>query len=368
MVHRSIGRGEFNHLLTLSPNENGTVFNLIFLLQFYLMTTTFKNAQVLVTGAGGFIGSHLCEHLLEAEARVVGVDNFMTGRRSNLHQAVGHPRFLLIEADCTQDPRAYLPGGDEFDFIFHLASPASPADFTRLAREIYRVNAFGTSQLLEYAREKSPATIFIFASTSEVYGDPLVHPQVETYWGNVNPNGPRSCYDESKRFGEMVCGVFARDLNLDVRIARIFNTYGPRLRPDEGRVISTFLRQALTNQPFTIHGDGSQTRSYCYVGDMVEGLSRFALKPDLAGETINLGNPAEYTVKDTAELIHRLFSTYPDRPPSFVFKPLPPNDPIRRQPDISKANRLLGWTPQISLADGLRTMGEFYREQEKLEA
>ncbi len=333
------------------------------------MARSFENARILVTGAAGFIGSHLSERLLAAGASVVGVDNLVTGRKQNLETCFTNPLFTFVEADCSLDPLMYLPLSvieqRPFDFIFHFASPASPKDFLALAEAIYTVNAVGTMKLLDFLRHHSPQATMVFASTSEAYGDPLQHPQTETYWGNVNPNGPRSCYDESKRFGEMVCGVAHRKYNLDVRIVRIFNTYGPRLRPGEGRVISAFIEQALAGQPYTIYGDGQQTRSYCFVSDLVEVITRYAAAPDLGGETINIGNPDEHTIKETAEIIHRL--VHPDgTPPQFEYLPLPENDPVRRQPDISKATRLLEWHPQIDLRSGLLAMIDHFKNTEHL--
>lgn len=326
---------------------------------------------VLLTGVAGFLGSHLCDELLKMGAVVVGVDNFSTGRETNIahykssnkQENFGKPgTFLFIEADAAVAVERYLPTNVRPDVILHCASPASPPQYQRLPVETYQVNAWGTHHLLEYLKNYNPDGRLLFASTSEVYGDPLEHPQPESYWGNVNPNGVRSCYDESKRLGESICGVFHREFGIDVRIVRIFNTYGPRLNPVDGRVVSNFITQGLTNQPLTIYGDGSQTRSFCYVSDLVAGILAAASAENLAGETLNLGNPEELTTLELAELVRDLVGT--DKP--FEYKPLPGDDPTRRQPDITKAKRLLNWEPKILVAEGLKRTIEHYKTAEKL--
>lgn len=308
---------------------------------------------VLVTGAAGFVGSHLVAQLLHDGYRVIGVDNFLTGRAQNLAGSeFQNEAFSFIEADVTQPPDSYLPK-TPIDAVLHFASPASPPRYQAAPVATYLVNALGTHLLCEYLRQQHPKARLLFASTSEVYGDPGVHPQPETYWGNVNPNGPRSCYDESKRMGETVCGVMYRDHGLDTRIVRIFNTYGPRMDPADGRVIPSFLEQSLSGKKLTLHGDGQQTRSYCYVSDLVSGILTFLWAEDLAGETINIGNPEEHTVRETAEIVYRLTTGQTLLETQIEFLPRVTDDPTRRQPDISKAQRLLQWQPQISFEVGL---------------
>lgn len=343
---------------------------------------------VLVTGAAGFIGSHLCDALIKRGARVVGVDNYITGREQNIahllekeSQSAAEPvaepaadsavdsetsstpptgSFQFIQADASVTGEQYLPIDTRPDLILHFASPASPPQYQRYPVETYQVNAWGTHELLSYLKEYNPSGRLLFASTSEVYGDPAVHPQVESYWGNVNPNGVRSCYDESKRLGETICGVFQRDFDLDVRMVRIFNTYGPRINPADGRVIPNFVRQGLAGEPLTIYGDGTQTRSYCFVSDLVEGILRLAEGEGLSGATVNLGNPAERTTLETAEIVKKLTGNTQD----LVFEPLPLDDPTRRQPDISLAKELLNWEPQVDFEDGLRETIEYFKSAE----
>ena len=321
------------------------------------MNNVSKNTHILVTGAAGFIGSHLVDSLLEQGAYVVGVDNLSTGSRSNLQQAERDPNFSFITADVTTDPTTYLPDDFYPDLVYHMASPASPPQYQRLPIATYLVNSHATHLLLSWLRQTQPLSdktaTFLFASTSEIYGDPLVHPQPETYWGNVNPNGPRSCYDEAKRLGEAICGVFHREFDFDTRIVRIFNTYGPRLNAEDGRVIPNFIAQAKAGIPYTLYGTGAQTRSYCYVDDLVAGLLEFGSKPSLAGTTINLGNPDEYSVLETASIVHEVFSTGEFKT---LEQELPTDDPVRRKPDISLAQNLLGWSPAISLREGLEQM------------
>jgi UDP-glucuronate decarboxylase len=319
------------------------------LIQF--VQTAFYHKTILITGSAGFIGSHLADALLESGAVVYGVDNLLTGRMTNIeHLLTSQENWHFIEADVNQPPASYLPTGLKLDFIFHFASPASPPHYQKYPVETYLINSLGTHNLLQFLLETNPQARFIFAGTSEAYGDPLEHPQKESYWGNVNPNGPRSCYDEAKRLGETICGVHHRDLGIDTRIVRIFNTYGPRMNPADGRVIPQFITEALNGQPFSVQGDGSQTRSYCYVSDLVAGILAYAAADNLAGETINLGNPEEYTILETAKIIAELTGADPE---AITFKPLPKDDPIRRQPDISKAQALLDWAPRIPFDQGL---------------
>lgn len=316
------------------------------------MQNFFDQKTVLVTGAAGFVGSHLVDALLETGANVIGVDNFITGRKINLSHLLNNEEsvvdnFAFIETDAIQSPATYLDKEIKVEVIFHLASPASPPRYQKHPVETYLVNSLGTHHLLDYLKTSNPQARFVFASTSEVYGDPQVHPQTEDYWGNVNPNGVRSCYDEGKRLGETICGVFNRDFNLDVRIARIFNTYGPRIDPKDGRVIPNFIEQFLAKKALTVYGDGEQTRSYCYVADLVDGLMKLASVDEAKGETVNLGNPDEYSINETAKLIS------PEG--EIEFKDLPGDDPTRRKPDISKAKELLNWQPKVDFEAGLAT-------------
>jgi len=304
--------------------------------------------RVLVAGGAGFIGSHLCESLLQSGFDVIAVDNLITGRQENLTDLQKHPRFIFVKHDITK------PLQFEADAVFHLASPASPVGYRRYAIETHLVNSIGTLNLLELARRCGAR--FLFASTSEVYGDPQVHPQPETYHGNVNPIGPRSCYDESKRFGESLTIEFFRSFGVDVRIVRIFNTYGPRTDPQDGRVVPSFIVRALRGEPLVVFGDGRQTRSLCYVSDMVRGI-RLALEVDgLAGQVINLGNPDERPVIELAQLILELTGSTA----SVTFAPPRPDDPVRRCPDITRARQLLGWEPSVSLLEGLQSTISYF--------
>lgn len=299
--------------------------------------------KVLVTGGVGFIGSWLCDRLIEEGHEVVCIDNLGSGNKKNVEHLFSNSRFKFIKHDI----REPLEIEEKIDHIFHLASRASPADFEEYSIDILLTNAVGTCNMLELARKDDAR--FLLASSSEVYGDPKVHPQPEDYWGNVNPLGPRSVYDEGKRYAESLTAAYHRRYGLDVRTARIFNTYGPRMRPDDGRVISNFIVQALRGESITVYGDGSQTRSFCYVSDMVEGLKKLMFLDDLSGEVVNLGNPDEITILEVAELVKKLTGSNSKT----TFVPLPKDDPKRRNPDISKAKEMLGWTPKVGLEDGL---------------
>jgi nucleoside-diphosphate-sugar epimerase len=310
----------------------------------------------LLAGGGGFVGSHLTELFLGRGDEVVVVDNFATGRRSNIAHLAGHERFTLIEHDITTPLPKF---GITFDTVLDLASPASPADFATMPLEILAVGSTGTRNLLELAVANDAR--FFLASTSEVYGDPMVHPQPETYWGNVSSIGPRSCYDEAKRFSEAITMAYHRVHGVDVRIARIFNTYGERMRPDDGRVVNTLVVQALRGEPITLHGDGSQTRSFCHVADEIIGLTA-VLDGDLVGP-INVGNPDEFTIRQLAELVVELTKSSSE----IITVPLPPEregDPAQRCPDISLINKTYGWTPRIGLGDGLTRMIDWFRTAE----
>lgn len=306
---------------------------------------------VLVSGGAGFIGSFLCEALIARGQTVIAVDNFATGSRRNLAALLDHPRFQLLEHDLS-DP---LPAIADVSAIYHLASPASPVDYRELSIETLMVNAAGSQHLLELARRCGAR--FLLASTSEVYGDPLVHPQVEAYWGNVNPVGDRACYDEAKRFAEALTMSHWRRYGTDVRIVRIFNTYGPRMRLNDGRVVPNFLNQALQRVPLTIYGDGQQTRSFCYVTDLVAGLMAAMTTPGTTGEVFNLGNPQETTIRHFAEAVCALMGIHLQVEP----RPLPPDDPSRRCPDIRKAKARLGWEPQVTLEAGLKLTSDYFR-------
>jgi dTDP-glucose 4,6-dehydratase len=303
-----------------------------------------------VTGGAGFLGSHLCERLLLDGYEVVCLDNFVTGSPANVAHLAETGPFRLVRANVTE--HVYVAG--EVDLVLHFASPASPVDYLRLPIHTLKVGAIGTLHTLGLAREKGAR--FILASTSEAYGDPQVHPQPETYWGHVNPVGPRGVYDEAKRFAEAMTMAYRRTHEVDTGIVRIFNTYGPRMRPDDGRAIPTFIRQALRDEPLTVAGDGLQTRSVCYVSDLVEGIVRLA-RSALAGP-VNIGNPQELTVLELAERIRALVGAR--SPVQFV--PRPQDDPTVRQPDITLARQELGWEPRVPLDEGLKTTIEWIRE------
>ncbi|OGT95323.1 MAG: NAD-dependent dehydratase [Gemmatimonadetes bacterium GWC2_71_9] len=307
--------------------------------------------RVLVTGVAGFLGSHLADRLLAGGYAVVGMDNFVTGRPENIAHLIGHERFHFVRHDVTN----FIFVDGLLDGVFHFASPASPRDYLELPIQTLKVGSLGTHKALGLALAKQAR--FLLASTSEVYGDPLVHPQPESYWGNVNPIGPRSAYDEAKRFAEALTMAYHRFHGVDTRIVRIFNTYGPRMRPHDGRVVSNFIVQALKGEPLTIYGDGSQTRSFTYVDDLIDGIVRLFERGGT--EPVNVGNPNEFTVRELADLVRRLTgSTSP-----VVRELLPADDPKVRQPDITRARALLGWEPRVPLEDGLRRTVEYFRAE-----
>jgi dTDP-glucose 4,6-dehydratase len=305
--------------------------------------------HIVVAGAAGFIGSHLCDRLLAEGHTVTALDNFLTGSAANLAHLEREPRFHFREQDITQ-PFA-IEG--EVDCVANLASPASPKDYLEHPIETLDVGSLGTRRMLELAREKGAR--FLLTSTSECYGDPAVHPQVETYWGNVNPVGPRSCYDESKRFAEALTMAYHRKHGVRTNIARIFNTYGPRMKLNDGRVVPAFLDQALRGESMTVFGKGAQTRSFCYVSDLVDGLWRLMRSDERY--PVNLGNPHELTILEFAERIRRLTGTASE----IVFRPLPEDDPRQRQPNIEKARQLLGWEPRVGLEDGLQMTVRYFQ-------
>ena len=296
-----------------------------------------------VTGGAGFLGSHLCDHLVAREFRVVCIDNLDTGSLQNVEHLRGE-NFLFVNHDLTQ----HIELDEQVDFVYHLASPASPIDYARLPLHTLKVGSYGTHNALGLAKFKRAR--YLLASTSEVYGDPQVHPQPETYWGNVNPIGPRGVYDEAKRYAEAMTMAYHRQQGVDTAIARIFNTYGPRMRPNDGRAVPTFVRQALEGKPLTVFGDGTQTRSFCYVDDLVRGLVALAESDEHL--PVNLGNPREFTLNELAETVIRVTGTKSD----IVFEALPVDDPQVRQPDITRARQLLGWEPEVELEQGLRRM------------
>ena len=303
--------------------------------------------QILVTGAAGFLGSHLCDVLLAEGHQVVGVDNLCTGSLDNLAHLKREPRFFFEQKDIT---KAFDPG--EVGYVFNMASPASPVDYMRLGIETLLVGSAGTLNTLEIAKKYGAG--YLHASTSECYGDPLVHPQVETYWGNVNPIGPRSVYDEAKRFSEAAVAAYHRYHGVNTHLVRIFNTYGPRLQPNDGRLISNLVMQALRGEPLTIYGDGSQTRSFCYVSDLIEGIVRLSRSDE--HDPVNIGNPSEWTILECAREVQALIGSHCE----IVFKPLPQDDPMRRRPDITRAQELLGWEPKVFLREGLKLSLEYF--------
>ena len=303
-------------------------------------------ATALVTGGAGFLGSHLSDYLLSEGHRVICVDNLDTGSLQNIEH-VRNGDFVFVNHDLTR----HFEIAEPVDFVFHLASPASPIDYMRLPLHTLKVGSYGTHNMLGLAKFKRAR--FLLASTSEVYGDPQIHPQPETYWGHVNPIGPRGVYDEAKRYAEAMTMAYHRQQGVDTCIARIFNTYGPRMRPHDGRAVPTFMRQALENKPLTVFGDGSQTRSFCYVDDLIRGLYLLAT----SGEhlPVNLGNPQEMTLLELAETVVRITGSQSE----IVFEALPIDDPHVRQPDITRARQLLGWEPEVALEDGLRRLSDY---------
>jgi dTDP-glucose 4,6-dehydratase len=312
--------------------------------------------RVLVAGAAGFLGSHLTDRLLGEGHSVVGVDNLSTGERENLTHLAGEPRFTFIQWDICEPFTAAIDPG-RVDYVFNFASPASPPEYKRLGIETLAVGSAGTRNMLEVAARHSAG--FLHASTSECYGDPLQHPQTEEYWGNVNPVGPRSVYDEAKRFGEALVMAYNRSRGVDTHLVRIFNTYGPRLHPDDGRVVSNFMMQALRGEPLTIYGDGSQTRSFCYVDDLIEGIVLLSRIDERL--PVNIGNPNEFTILECAKTVLEVTGSESE----MRFGALPEDDPVRRQPDISKARRLLGWEPKIELKEGLMRTLDFFKSKVK---
>ncbi len=302
-----------------------------------------------VTGGAGFLGSHLTDRLLAEGHRVIGIDNFITGSRANIEHLSGNVDYRFVQQDVTQ----YILVDEEVDFVFHFASPASPIDYLEHPIPTLKVGALGTHNTLGLAKAKKAR--FLIASTSECYGDPLVHPQTEDYWGNVNPIGPRGVYDEAKRFAEAMTMAYHRYHHVDTKIVRIFNTYGPRMRLRDGRVVPAFIGQALSGEPLTIFGDGSQTRSFCYVSDLIDGIYRLALSD--FHEPVNIGNPREMTIKQFAEEILRITGSKS----GIEYRPLPVDDPKVRQPDITRAKKVLGWEPQVSFEDGIKTTIDYFR-------
>ena len=305
--------------------------------------------RILITGGAGFLGSHLCDRLLADGHEVICMDNLITGNTRNIEHLAGNPRFLFVKHDVTN----YIYVSGPLDAVMHFASPASPIDYLKLPIQTLKVGALGTHKALGLALDKGAR--LLLASTSEVYGDPMVHPQQEDYWGNVNPIGPRGVYDEAKRFAEAITMAYHRFHDVPTRIVRIFNTYGPRMRLDDGRVVPNFIGQALRSEPLTVYGDGSQTRSFCYVSDLVEGMVRLLLSDET--EPVNVGNPHEMSILEFAQQINQMT----DNPGGIVFEPLPENDPKVRRPNISKAREVLGWEPQVLFAEGMQQTIDWFR-------
>ncbi len=307
-------------------------------------------SRILVTGGAGFIGSHLCELFLERGHNVVCMDNLCTGSADNIAHLIGNQEFKFIHHDVTN--YIYVPG--TLDAILHFASPASPVDYLELPIQTLKVGSLGTHNALGLAKAKNAR--FLLASTSEVYGDPLVHPQPEEYWGNVNPIGVRGVYDEAKRFGEAIAMAYHRVHGVQTRIVRIFNTYGPRMRPNDGRVLPNFVRQALMGEPLTVYGDGSQTRSFCYVSDLIEGIHSLLFSEEVG--PVNIGNPDEVSILEFAHEVNQMCGS--DSP--LIYKELPTDDPKTRQPDISRARSILAWEPKVGRHEGLQTTVRYFRE------
>lgn len=309
-------------------------------------------ARVVVTGGAGFLGSHLCEQLLARGDEVVCVDNLVTGDRGNIAPFLDEPRFSFHQLDISEP----FDIDGAVDAVLNFASPASPPDYLRLPIETLKVGSFGTMHALDLAHKHNAR--FLSASTSEVYGDPHVHPQTESYWGNVNPIGPRSVYDEAKRFGEAITMAYHRTYGVDTRLVRIFNTYGPRMRAGDGRVVSNFIVQALTGKPITIYGDGGQTRSFCFVEDEVRGFLAL-LDADGIHDPVNIGNPNEFTILELAEIVLEVVGSRAE----LVFEPLPQDDPTQRKPDITRARELLGWEPVVQLREGVARTAKYFADQ-----
>ena len=300
-----------------------------------------RRKRAVVTGGAGFIGSHLCERLICEGFSVICLDNFITGEKNNIKKLLNNQNFILVEQDVSK----YIEIKGKVDFVLHFASPASPEDYLKFPIQTLKVGSLGTHNALGLAKEKNAK--FMIASTSEVYGDPLVHPQPEAYWGNVNPIGIRGCYDEAKRFAEAITMAYHRVHKIDTKIIRIFNTYGPRMRMNDGRVVPNFIYQALNNKPITVYGKGTQTRSFCYVDDLVEGIYRLMLKK--FNSPVNLGNPNEFTVMQLAKMVVKLTGARS----KIIHKPLPEDDPKKRKPDITRAKKLLNWRPKVEINEGL---------------
>jgi dTDP-glucose 4,6-dehydratase len=308
-----------------------------------------KQSTSVVTGGAGFLGSHLTDLLLARGHRVIAIDNLITGSVQNLTHLAGHPGFKFIRQDVTE----YIYLAEPVQFVWHFASPASPIDYLEIPIQTLKVGSLGTHKALGLAKNKGAR--FLLASTSEIYGDPLVHPQPESYWGNVNTIGPRGCYDEAKRFAEAITMAYHREHGMETRIVRIFNTYGPRMRLNDGRVVPSFVSQALRNKPLTVFGAGGQTRSFCYVSDLIEGIYR--LMNSSAVEPVNIGNPHELTVLEFAREVIRATGSRS----RIVFKPLPQDDPRQRRPDITRAKKMLNWTPKVPLKEGLTKSIRYFR-------
>lgn len=314
-----------------------------------------RQRVAVVTGGAGFLGSHLCDKLITEGMKVICIDNLITGNPDNISHLMGNDNFQFIKHDITN----FIHVSGKVDYILHFASPASPIDYLKLPIQTLKVGSLGTHKVLGLAKEKNAT--FLLASTSEVYGDPDVHPQKEDYWGNVNPIGPRGVYDEAKRFAEALTMAYHRYHNISTRIVRIFNTYGPRMRLNDGRALPAFIGQALSNQDLTVFGDGSQTRSFCYVSDEVEGIYRLLISDET--EPVNIGNPDEITVKEFAEEVIKLTNSKS----KISFKELPEDDPKVRQPDISKAKAILGWEPKVTREEGLKRTIQFFKKQLNIE-